>query len=61
MQAGKLDDAQKEYQRLIKLKPNFAWNYYYLGQLFFKQGKWQDAVTQYRKAIKLNPNSATAL
>ncbi|MDY7002946.1 MAG: tetratricopeptide repeat protein [Cyanobacteriota bacterium] len=59
LQAGKLDDAQKEYQRLIELKPYFAWNYYYLGQLFFKQGKWQDAVTQYRQAIKLNPNSAS--
>ncbi|ABG51494.1 Tetratricopeptide TPR_2 [Trichodesmium erythraeum IMS101] len=59
LQAGKLEDAQKEYQKLIELQPNFAWNYYYLGQLFFQQGKWQDAVTQYRKAIKLNPNSAT--
>ena len=58
LQAGKLDDAQKEYQKLIELKPDFAWNYYYLGQLFAKQEKWQDAVTQYRQATKLNPNSA---
>ncbi|MCH2047848.1 MAG: tetratricopeptide repeat protein [Trichodesmium sp. ALOHA_ZT_67] len=36
LQAGKLEDAQKEYQKLIELQPNFAWNYYYLGQLFFQ-------------------------
>lgn len=31
-QAGKLEDARREYQRLIEQKPNFAWNYYYLGK-----------------------------
>ncbi|WP_426543801.1 tetratricopeptide repeat protein, partial [Dapis sp. BLCC M126] len=58
LRADKLDDALKEYERLIELRPNFAWNYYYLGQLLAKQSKWRDAVTQYREAIKLNPNSA---
>ncbi|NES70559.1 MAG: tetratricopeptide repeat protein [Okeania sp. SIO2D1] len=58
MRANKLDDAKKEYQRLIELMPNFSWNYYYLGQVFVQEEKWSDAIAQYRQAIKLNPNSA---
>lgn len=58
LRANRLDDAKREYQKLIELRPKLAWNYYYLGQFFAKQNKWQDATTQYRHAIKLNPNSA---
>lgn len=58
LKAGKLDYAYREYQRLIELRPNFAWNYYYLGQLFMQQDKRSDAIAQYRQAIKLNPYSA---
>ncbi|NET42687.1 lipopolysaccharide assembly protein LapB [Okeania sp. SIO2B3] len=58
LRANKLDDAKREYQRLIELMPYFSWNYYYLGQLFVQQGKWSDVIAQYRQAIKLNPNSA---
>ncbi|MEB3340127.1 tetratricopeptide repeat protein [Okeania sp.] len=58
LKAGRLDDACQEYQKLIDQKPNFAWNYYYLGQVFVQQQKWSDAVAQYQQAIKLNPNSA---
>ncbi|WP_293081092.1 tetratricopeptide repeat protein [Okeania sp. SIO3B5] len=58
LQAGKLDDARKEYQTLIELRPNFPWNYYYLAQLFVEKNKWSDAIVQYKQAIKLNPNSA---
>ncbi len=58
LKAGKLEDARREYQKLIELKPNCPWNYYYLGQVFFQEEKWSDATLQYRQAIKLNPNSA---
>jgi tetratricopeptide (TPR) repeat protein len=60
--AGKFDDALKQfqllYQTLIKLNPNFSWNYYYLGRLLAQEGRWFDAITNYRKAIELNPNAA---
>ena len=58
LKADKLDDARREYQRLIEQRPSFAWNYYYLGQLFVREDKWSDAIAQYRQAIKLNPSSA---
>jgi tetratricopeptide (TPR) repeat protein len=58
LQAGKLDDARKEYQTLIQLRPNFPWNYYYLGQLLAQEGKRPDAIANYKRAIELNPNSA---
>ncbi|MEB3339385.1 tetratricopeptide repeat protein [Okeania sp.] len=56
--AGKLDDSRREYEKIIELNPNFSWNYYYLGKLFFQEEKWSDAIAQYRQAIKFNPNSA---
>lgn len=58
LRANKLDDAKREYQRLIELMPNFSWNYYYLGRLFVQKNKWHQAIAKYRQAIKLNPNSA---
>ncbi|MEI2423190.1 tetratricopeptide repeat protein [Arthrospira platensis SPKY2] len=58
LRAGKLDYARQEYQTLIELKPNFAWNYYYLGQLLAQENKWLDAIGNYKRAIELNPNSA---
>ncbi|MGB3512054.1 MAG: tetratricopeptide repeat protein, partial [Microcoleaceae cyanobacterium] len=57
-QAGKLDDARKEYQTLIELRPNFPWNYYYLGQLLAYEDKWSDAIANYKRAIEINHNSA---
>jgi superkiller protein 3 len=58
LKAGKLNDARQEYQRLIQQRPYFAWNYYYLGQLFVQEEKWSDAINQYRQGIRLNPSSA---
>jgi tetratricopeptide (TPR) repeat protein len=57
LQAGKLDDARKEYKTLIELRPNFPWSYYYLGQLLAQENKWPDAIANYKRAIELNPNS----
>ncbi|MGK7920777.1 MAG: tetratricopeptide repeat protein [Trichodesmium sp.] len=57
--SGKLDDAFKKYKQSIESNPNFAWSYYYLGEILAAQNKWQEAVIQYKEAIQINPDSAT--
>ena len=57
--SGKLDDAFKKYQQSIESNPNFAWSYYYLGEILAAQNKWEEAVIQYKEAVNINPHSAT--
>nr|WP_293129983.1 tetratricopeptide repeat protein [Okeania sp. SIO3I5] len=49
--SGKLDDAFKKYKQSIESNPNFAWSYYYLGEILAAQNKWQEAVIQYKEAV----------
>lgn len=53
---GKLDEAIALYRQAIKLKPDFAFTYYELGDALEKQGNFARATIEYEKAIELNPN-----
>lgn len=56
--AGKLDEAIALYRQAIKMNPNFAWAFYYLGDALVQQGKLDEAIVEYRQAIEINTNSA---
>lgn len=53
-----LRDAQRDYEKALKLNPNYpeAWNN--LGAVYYGQKLYHDAEKAYRKAIKLNAKSA---
>ena len=53
---GKLEDAAKEYDKAIKLKPNELINYYFKGNVLYDLGKKEEALAEFDKAIKLKPN-----
>jgi tetratricopeptide (TPR) repeat protein len=57
---GRLDDAVKEYQTAINLKPDYADTRYNLGVVYLRQGRLDDAVRENQTAIKLKPDHADA-
>ena len=56
----KYDESIKNYEKAIKLKPDFAIAYFYLGNIFYDLKKINDAIKNYEKAIKLQDNLAGA-
>ncbi len=55
---GKYDQAGKEFEKAIKLKPNDVYALYGLGNTHYCKAKYNDAVKVYAKAISINPDYA---
>jgi TolA-binding protein len=51
----KLDEAEKEFQKFIKLAPNEKLGYANLGLTYLRMGKYPEAKKQLDEAIKLDP------
>ena len=58
---GYVEEAEREYNYAIKLKPNSDISYFGLGQLFEDLGKPDQAATAYRQAIQCAPHKQDAL
>jgi tetratricopeptide (TPR) repeat protein len=57
---GKFEEAVKDYDQAIKLKPDLAEAFNNRGTALIKQGKYVEAVKDYDQAIKLKPDYAEA-
>ncbi len=55
---GKYDQAGKEFEKAIALKPNDVYALYGLGNTYYCKAKYDDAVKVYSKAININPDYA---
>ncbi|WP_162532283.1 tetratricopeptide repeat protein [Candidatus Scalindua japonica] len=55
---GKYDQAGKEFNKAIELKPNDVYALYGLGNTYYCKAKYDDAVKVYTKAININPDYA---
>lgn len=53
---GKLEEAVKQYQIAIKLRPDFIEAYNNLGNVLLEMGRVEESATQYRTALKLRPD-----
>jgi tetratricopeptide (TPR) repeat protein len=53
---GKYDQAGKEFEKALELKPNHVYAMYGLGNTYYCKAKYDEAVKTYTKAIKLNPD-----
>ncbi len=55
---GKYDQAGKEFEKAIEIKPNDVYALYGLGNTYYCKSKYDDAVKVYAKAISINPDYA---
>ena len=60
VQNGELDQAIEQYQRSIKINPNYARAQGNLGVALFKEGRLDEAIAHYQMALESNPNYAEA-
>ncbi|GJQ58505.1 MAG: tetratricopeptide repeat protein [Candidatus Scalindua sp. AMX11] len=55
---GKYDQAGKQFEMALDLKPNDAYALYGLGNTYYCKAKYDEAIKIYKKAISKNPDYA---
>jgi tetratricopeptide (TPR) repeat protein len=58
-QMMQLDTARRQYERAIKLKPDYSEGINNLGTVYYAKKNYRKATSLYRKALKVAPNSAS--
>ncbi|TSA09932.1 MAG: toll/interleukin-1 receptor domain-containing protein [Deltaproteobacteria bacterium] len=53
---GEYDQALKDYDKLISLKPNDAESYNARGNVYLAKGNYDKAINDFNKAVSLDPN-----
>jgi hypothetical protein len=59
-QQGQIDEAIRQFQEGVRLKPDDADTHYNLGVALDKQGQIDEAIRQFQEAIRLKPDLAPA-
>ena len=57
---GQIDEAIRQYQEAIRLKPDYADAHNNLGVALDKKGQTDEAIRQYQEALRLKPDYAEA-
>jgi protein O-mannosyl-transferase len=57
---GQTDEAIRQYQEAIRLKPDFAETHSNLGAILGTKGQTDEAISQFQEVIRLAPDDATA-
>ena len=55
--AGRLQEAIREFDKVLTLSPSFSEAHFYLGEAHSQAGDWDKAILHTRRAIELNPKS----
>jgi Flp pilus assembly protein TadD len=55
LRKGDLEKAVREFQEVIRLRPQMASAHYNLGLAFRKQNRENDAVIEFRRALAVDP------
>ena len=56
LEENKLEEAEAEFKKLIRLAPGEALGYANLGIVYMRMGKYEEAEEQLKKAIEINPD-----
>jgi Flp pilus assembly protein TadD len=55
-----MDEAIRQFQEVLRLKPDFAEVHNNLGNALAEKGQMDEAIRQYREALRLKPDDAFA-
>jgi tetratricopeptide (TPR) repeat protein len=55
-----LDEALREYRRIIEIKPDHYEARFYLGLIHFRKGEYAESATEFLEAIAVEPKKAAA-
>jgi Flp pilus assembly protein TadD len=55
-----IDEAIRQFQEAIRLKPDDAESHNNLGTAFYQQGRTDEAIRQFEEALRLKPDYADA-
>lgn len=55
-----MDDAIKEYRKVIELSPDYSWAYFNLGQIYFAKQDFENAVIMLNMTIQKNKKDKEA-
>jgi len=58
---GDLENAESEYQRIIKDHPGNSEAHFYLGYIYAEASEFDKAINEFSRSIELNSNNAAAL
>ena len=53
---GRYDDAEKEFQRAMRLNPNDVCAYAQSGTMYYDRGKYPEAIAAFKRAVELSPS-----
>jgi tetratricopeptide (TPR) repeat protein len=53
MELGRLDEAIAEYERILRLNPNYPLAHYHLGQAYERKGQREQARTAYERFLEI--------
>lgn len=57
LELGRLDEAVAEYERVLKLNPNYPLAHYHLAQAFERQGQMERARAEYEEFLRIWSNA----
>ena len=57
MRAGKAAEAAQDFEKIVRLRPDFAKAYFALGVCYTQLGKFDEAITALQSYLKLEPKS----
>ncbi len=52
---GRSDEAEREYQRAVRLNPGLGQALANLGELYAEQGRYEDALPPLRRVFQISP------
>ena len=57
---GRIDEAIAQYQKALKIRPDYALAHNNLGNLLANRGQFEAAIDEYQKALKTRPGDIKA-